>query len=265
VSLVLIAIYTSGLIKWVEQYASVKGLSFVDDLGWVVTGSIVNQVFTILERCSAQSIEWAGRRGLQCDTAKTEAALRTCRRGHKKHLRPKLIAKTRVRDGFIQFNRKATRWLAIWMDSPLTFNEHHNRCIKKAWAAAARLRTLTKTYKVQPGSVRAIQVACVQAVPLYGQKLAWDPNQAARREDLQLLLNRQGRSILSSSNNPTWSVDERLWAYTRSRHHRIHTAAHCGEASKHVQQQAEKTTPNPFFHGTGMQSTEQRARTQRDN
>jgi hypothetical protein len=80
VSPMLFAIYTSGLIKWVEEYVSeAKGLSFVDDFGWVATGSDVNQVIMILERCAARSIEWAGRRGLQFDTAKTEAALFTRR------------------------------------------------------------------------------------------------------------------------------------------------------------------------------------------
>jgi hypothetical protein len=80
VSPIVFAIYTSGLIKWVEEYVSeAEGLSFVDDLGWVATGSDVNQVVMMLERCAAKSIEWAGRRGLQFDTAKTEAALFTRR------------------------------------------------------------------------------------------------------------------------------------------------------------------------------------------
>jgi hypothetical protein len=126
VSPILFAIYTSGLIKWVEEYVSAKGLSFVDDLGWVATGSNVNQVVTILERCAAKSIEWATRRGLQFDTAIPEAAQFTRRRGHKKHLRPKLTAKIRVGDGFIRFNRQATCWLRVWMDAHLTLKEHHN-------------------------------------------------------------------------------------------------------------------------------------------
>jgi len=38
VSPILFAIYTSGLIKWVEEYVSAaEGLSFVHDLGWVAT------------------------------------------------------------------------------------------------------------------------------------------------------------------------------------------------------------------------------------
>ena len=72
VSPILLTIYTSGLIEWVEEYVSeANGQSFVDDLGWVGTRSDVNQVVMILARCAAKSIEWAGRRGLQVDTAKT--------------------------------------------------------------------------------------------------------------------------------------------------------------------------------------------------
>jgi len=53
----LFVVYTSGLIKWVEQYGSAGGMSLVDDLGWVVTGSDVDQVGTTLEICTAKSIK----------------------------------------------------------------------------------------------------------------------------------------------------------------------------------------------------------------
>jgi len=84
------------------------------------------------------------------------------------------------------------------MVAHLTFKEHHNRCMKKDRAAEARLRTLTKTYGVVPESVRAVQVACVQAVALYGSELWCDPKEIGRRDDLQLLLNRQARSVLGA-------------------------------------------------------------------
>ena len=62
VSPILFAIYTSGRIKWVEEYVSeAEGLSFIDDLGWMATGSDVNHVVSILERCAAKSIELASR------------------------------------------------------------------------------------------------------------------------------------------------------------------------------------------------------------
>jgi len=199
VSPILFAIYTLGLIKWVEEYVSeAEGLSCINDLSWVATGSDVNHVVSIFERCTAMSIEWASRRGLQFDTAKTEAALFTARRGHRKHLRPKLTAKIRVGSRSIRFNAQATHWLGVWMDAHLTFKEHHIRCMKNARAAEARHQSLTKPYGVVPESVQAVQVACVQAVALYGSELCWDPREVGSRDNLQLLLNRQARSILGA-------------------------------------------------------------------
>jgi len=47
-------------------------------------------------------------------------------------------------------------------------------------------------------SIRAVQVAFVQAVALYGSELWWDPREVGRRDNLQLLLIRQARSILGA-------------------------------------------------------------------
>jgi len=87
VSPILFEIYTSGLIKWVEENLSeAEGLSIVDALGWASIGTNVNYVVSILARCAAMGIEWASGIGLQFNTAKTEAALFTRRRGHRKDL-----------------------------------------------------------------------------------------------------------------------------------------------------------------------------------
>ena len=118
-----------------------------------------------------ESIEWARRRDLQFDTAKTEAALFTWRRGHWKHLWPKLTAKIKVGNGVVRFNQEETLWLRVWMDAHLTFKEHHNRFLKKARAAEARLCTLTRMHGIVPERVRAVQIACIQAVALYGSEL----------------------------------------------------------------------------------------------
>jgi len=161
----------------------------VDNLRWVATGSDLDQVATRHERCPAQGIVWASRRGQQFDTAKIDAELFTCRRGHKKHLRAKETAKIKVGNGFIRFNKEVTRWLGVWMDPLLMFKEHHNRCMKKARAAEASLRTLTQTYGVVPEIVRAVQVPCIQAVALDGSELWWDRKEVGRKDDLNLLLN----------------------------------------------------------------------------
>jgi len=122
-----------------ELFFADEGQSFADDIGWGATRSNVKHVVSILERCAAKTIEWASRRGLQFDAAKMEAALFTHRRGHRKHLRPKLSAKIRVGSGSLRFNAQATCCLGVWMDAHLTFKEHHHRCMKKARAAEARL------------------------------------------------------------------------------------------------------------------------------
>jgi len=76
VSLILIAIKTSGLTAWVEvRVSGVKGQSFVDDLGWVTAARDVNQHVSKPEACAGENIDWAARRDLKLDTAKTEAAL----------------------------------------------------------------------------------------------------------------------------------------------------------------------------------------------
>ena len=207
VSPILFAMYTSGLIKWVEEYVlETEGLSFVDDLGWVATERDVNHVVSILERCAARSIEWVTRQGLQFDTAKTQAALFMRRRGHRSNLRPKLTEMIRVGSGVIRFNTQATRCLGVWMDAHLTFKDQHNRFMKKARAAEAGLRTLTTIYGIVPESVMAVQVACVQAVALYGSELWWDPKEAGRRDDIQLLLNRQASSILGALPTTPWGA-----------------------------------------------------------
>jgi len=79
-------------------------------------------------------------------------------------------------------------------DAYRSFKQHHNRCMKKARAAEARLRVLTRMHDIVPERAGAVQIACVQAVALYGSEVWWDPKEISRREDLELLLNRRVRS-----------------------------------------------------------------------
>ena len=146
----------------------------------------------------AKGIHWASWRGLQFDTARMEVALITRLWGHTKHLRPKLTAKTRVGSGFIRLNTQVTCWLGVWMDADLTFKEQHNRCMKNARAAEARLGTLTMTFSIDLECEKAVQVACVQAVAQCGSELWCDPKEVGEWDNLQLPLNRQARSILGA-------------------------------------------------------------------
>jgi len=111
---ILSAIYTSGLIKWVEEKVSgIEGISFVDNVEWMATRSDVIEVVRTLESGTRESLNWAERRELEFHSAKTEAAHFTRRRGHKKHLHPKLTAQIRVGNGFLRFIKKATQGLGV--------------------------------------------------------------------------------------------------------------------------------------------------------
>jgi len=84
------------------------------------------------------------------------------------------------------------------MDAHLTFKVHQDQCMKKARAANVRLLSVTTTYSVGPEWVRAVEVTSVQVVAIYGSEHWWDRQDVGRRDDLQLLHNRQPRSILGA-------------------------------------------------------------------
>ena len=110
VSPIFSAIYTSGLLEWVQDYLSENlSLSLVDDLGSFATGSDITQVLSIIKIYAATSIEWASRRGLQFMSEKPEAALFSQRQGQWKQLRPKLTAMITVGTRVIRLNTLATR------------------------------------------------------------------------------------------------------------------------------------------------------------
>jgi len=55
--------------------------------------------------------------------------------------------------------------------------------------AKVRLQTITIAAMVVPQIVRAVELACVQAVTLHGSQLWFDPGQVSSFNDLELLLN----------------------------------------------------------------------------
>ena len=94
----------------------------------------------------------------------------------------------------VKFNDIATRWLGVWLDSGLTFVTHIRERVKRAQAAEARIRGLTRTYGLPPGLVRKIQIAAFQAIAFFGAEIWWH-GQKKHQAEIQKLLNRQGRAI----------------------------------------------------------------------
>ena len=58
----------------------------------------------------------------------------------------------------IKFNKEATRWLGIWLDSQLKFTAHVNERLAKARAAEIQVKGLSGLYGLAPGLLRRIEL-----------------------------------------------------------------------------------------------------------
>jgi len=103
-----------------------------------------------------------------------------------------------VGNSSIRVNKEVKKWLGVWMDAHLTFEEHHDRCMKTAGAAEAWLLSLTGPHGVIAACGKVAQTSSIEDVALYRSGVWWDPKKGSQWEDIQLLLNRPGRSTLSA-------------------------------------------------------------------
>ena len=84
ISPVLFAIYIADIHVAVEgQVQDSRGISFVNDVTWLVEGRDVGEVVQKLEGRAAASLEWARGNAVCFETSKTEAILFSRRRAHK--------------------------------------------------------------------------------------------------------------------------------------------------------------------------------------
>jgi len=191
---VLFVIYLLGLFGQVEDKekdCGSEGISFVDDVAWVVEGEDVGECTQRLERCAAETTNWAKNNACQFDIEKTEAMLFTRRRQNKE---PKMNARVRVGDHEVPYNKDATRWLGVWLDNMLTQNDHAKKTLVKARKAQNRVRSLMMKKGLSSKGCQRIQAAAVQAVALYGSELWWH-GQKNSAQEVQMLLNEQGRRV----------------------------------------------------------------------
>ena len=105
VSPVLFAIYIADIHQVVEsQMEDCRGISFVDDITWVVEGVDLDDVAQKLEGCAAASLRWANDNAVCFETSKTEAILLSKKRKHQQNNRA-----IRVGNQTVRFAKEATR------------------------------------------------------------------------------------------------------------------------------------------------------------
>jgi len=102
-------------------------------------------------------------------------------------------------DREVEWNRSATRWLGVWLDSHLTLKAHQETMRKKGRNALMRLRRLTGQMGFTSGNCRKVMSACVQAVAMYGTEPWWKGtgNHGTRggADDLQKLVHQEARAV----------------------------------------------------------------------
>jgi len=194
VSPVLFVLYLLGLFGQVEEKekeCGSEGISFVDDVAWVVEGEDVGECTQQLERCAAETTNWAKKNACRFDIVKMQAMLFTRRRNNRE---PKMNARVRVGDHEVSYNKEATRWLGVWLDDMLTLNDHMKKTLAKARRAQNKVKSLMTKKGSNSEGCKRIQVAAVQAVALYGSELWWHGHEN-RAQEVQKLLNEQGRRV----------------------------------------------------------------------
>lgn len=110
---ILFLIYISGVFnKELETSPLVTSLSFVDDLGFIASGSSIREIVKALEKVAVEVIEWGRLNAVIYDTSKTEAVLFS--KSHRQRLN-KQLRETKIKIGIksISFNKEATRWLRV--------------------------------------------------------------------------------------------------------------------------------------------------------
>ncbi len=82
----------------------------------------------------------------------------------------------------------------MWLNICLNFNAPINERLKKARMAEAKMKRLSRIYRLFSALVKQIQVAEVQSVALYGAKICWK-NPKNNQNEIQKLINQKACSI----------------------------------------------------------------------
>ena len=154
-------IYISGVFEAVtKNNPTFTSLSFIHDLEFIASESSIQEIFKTLEKI-ALLIFWCGLTNVVIyNISKTKAILFS--KSHSQQLNKQLReTKVQVSNEKIMFNKEATKWLEVWLDSQLKFISHINKRIKRARIAKIPIKDLTKMQRLAPELVWQIQLAVV--------------------------------------------------------------------------------------------------------
>jgi hypothetical protein len=124
VSPVLFLIYIADLAALIEREVDgTVGLSFVDDVMWIVKGATGEEATEQLNKYAAKTLTWVEQNAVRFEEDKTEAILFS---KHKEY-QADIDIKVWVGHHEITYNRQAMCCLGVWLDPKLTLNQHHHK------------------------------------------------------------------------------------------------------------------------------------------
>lgn len=167
VSPILFLIYINGVFEKVtESCPAITSLSFVDDLSFIASGHSVKELAKILGQVAAVVLDWGKSNAVTYDVAKTEAVLFS--KAHRQRLNKQITGvHIKIEAEKIKFNKEATQWLGIWLDSQLKFSAHVNEKLQRTRTAEIQIKGLTRTYGLAPALIRRVQIAVVQSICMF--------------------------------------------------------------------------------------------------
>ena len=124
---ILFLVYISGVFEKVSvSYPAISVIFFVDDLGFIASGYSVKELAKTLRQVATVVLDWGKSNAVTYDIAKIKAVLFL--KSYRQQLN-KQIAAVQIKIGpkKIKFNKEATWWLGIWLDSQLKFTAHINK------------------------------------------------------------------------------------------------------------------------------------------
>jgi hypothetical protein len=143
-------IYLSRVFQVIESAVpEILALSFTDDLSMLVAASSVTQISEQLQHTGEAAIAWEQDNAVQFNREKTEAVLFTRQQGRLLYKQVER-AWVQIEDCMVLFNKKATHWLGIWLDTGLLFKAHIQTRMQKARKAEAQIRSLDRMRGLPP-------------------------------------------------------------------------------------------------------------------
>jgi len=123
---ILFTTYSTGLTELSQGKIEVIDLfTLNNDMVFVNTGRVINQITEQFEVLAAESIQWVSRYSLQFDTDNTRAALLPHSQDHEIYLRLNLTPKIKVANGSIWLKKKETQCFGTF--------EGHQSHIQSVW------------------------------------------------------------------------------------------------------------------------------------